>query len=139
MYARIMVTLENTAHDRCILEHVEKLALHTGAEVVLIHVADGFAARNQGSLRLRESDEMRADRAYLEQCASKLEEAGVRADAILASGDPSVEIVAAAEREQVDLIAMATHGHGLINDIVRGSVANEVRHRSKIPVLLVRS
>src|SRR5207253_5516156 len=81
MYSRIMVTLEHTAHDRCILEHVEKLALHTGAAVILIHVADGFAARNQGTLRLRESEEMRDDRAYLEQCAAQLEQAGIDADA----------------------------------------------------------
>ena len=139
MYKRILVTLENSAADRCILKHVEQLAKHTGASIILIHVADGFAARNQGSLRLRESDEMRSDRAYLEKCADDLEAVGVAAEALLASGDPSAEIVAAAEREEVDLIAMATHGHGLINDIVRGSVANAVRHRTRIPVLMVRA
>lgn len=139
MYNRILVTLENSAADRCILEHVRKLALHCEADVILIHVADGFAARNQGSLRLRESEEMKSDRAYLEKCATELETAGINAEALLASGDPGVEIAAAAEREAVDLIAMATHGHGLINDIVRGSVANAVRHRSRIPVLMVRA
>src|SRR3954468_13897913 len=109
MYARILVTLENSASDRTSLAHVQKLARHCGAAVILIHVADGFAARNLGSLGLRESEEMRSDRAYLEQCAADLEAGGVSADALLASGDPAHEIVAAAEREQVDLIAMATH------------------------------
>jgi nucleotide-binding universal stress UspA family protein len=139
MYSRILVTLENSAADACILKHVRELAGNLHSEVILIHVADGFAARNQTSLQLRESEEMRSDMNYLEQCRSQLEEAGIAVDAVLASGDPAAEIVAAAEREQVDLIAMATHGHRFLNDLVRGSVANEVRHRSRVPVLLVRA
>jgi nucleotide-binding universal stress UspA family protein len=138
MYTRILVTLENSGADDVVLTHVSELARAVGAEVVLIHVADGWAARNANALTLRESEEMRNDRAYLEKCRSALEAAGLEADAVLASGDPSTEIAAAAEREGVDLIAMATHGHGFLNDILRGSVANEVRHRSRIPVLLVR-
>ena len=139
MYSRILVTLENSAADATILDHVRGLAKRLEASVVLIHVADGWAARNANALQLRESEEMRDDRAYLEKCAAELEAAGVDADAVLASGDPSTEIVAAAERENADLIAMATHGHRFLNDLVRGSVANEVRHRSRVPVLLVRT
>lgn len=139
MYSRILVTLENSPADVAILTHIRELAKTLDATVILIHVADGWAARNAQSLQLRESEEMRDDRAYLAQCCAQLETAGVSSDAVLASGDPSEEIVAAAERENVDLIAMATHGHRFLNDLVRGSVANEVRHRSKIPVLLVRA
>jgi nucleotide-binding universal stress UspA family protein len=139
MYSRILVTLENSPADDAILTHVAGLARRLEADVVLIHVADGWAARNAQALQLRESEEMRDDRAYLARCCAQLQEAGVNADAVLASGDPSSEIVAAAEREQVDLIAMATHGHRFLNDLVRGSVANEVRHRSRVPVLLVRA
>jgi nucleotide-binding universal stress UspA family protein len=138
MYERILVTLEHSPADTCILEHVRELARQLHSTVILIHVADGWAARNQNALHLRESEEMRADRAYLETCVAELESHGVEADAVLASGDPSTEIAAAAERENVDLIAMATHGHRFLNDLVRGSVANEVRHRSRVPVLLVR-
>ena len=139
MYQRILVTLEHSASDACILTHVRALARVTKSAVLLIHVADGWAARNQGSLKLRESQEMREDREYLEKCAEDLEADGIEADALLASGDPATEIVLAAEREGADLIAMATHGHRFLNDLVRGSVANEVRHRSRVPVLLVRS
>ena len=139
MYSRILVTLENSPADNAILDHVRELAKKLAAEVILIHVADGWAARNANALQLRESEEMRDDRAYLERCRADLEAAGVNADAVLASGDPSSEIVAAAEREQVDLIAMSTHGHRFLNDLVRGSVANEVRHRCRVPVLLVRT
>jgi nucleotide-binding universal stress UspA family protein len=139
MYSRILVTLENSPADVTILTHVRELAKALKSTVILIHVADGWAARNANALQLRESEEMRDDRAYLAQCCAQLETAGISTDAVLASGDPSEEIVSAAERENVDLIAMATHGHRFLNDIVRGSVANDVRHRSRVPVLLVRS
>jgi len=139
MYTRILVTLENSPADVTILTHVRELAKALKSTVILIHVADGWAARNVNALQLRESEEMRDDRAYLAQCCAQLETAGINTDAVLASGDPSEEIVSAAERENVDLIAMATHGHRFLNDLVRGSVANDVRHRSRVPVLLVRS
>jgi nucleotide-binding universal stress UspA family protein len=139
MYCRILVTLEHSAADAAILEHVRPLAKHCNATVVLIHVADGWAARNVNQLTLRESEEIKSDREYIEQCRAELEADGIAAEAVLASGDPAQEIVAAAERERADLIAMATHGHRLLNDLVRGSVANQVRHRTMVPVLLVRS
>ena len=139
VYSRILVTLEHSPADASILAHVRPLAKSCGASVVLIHVADGWAARYAESLALRESEEIRLDRAYIEQCRADLEAEGVSAEAVLASGSPCEEIVAAAEREGADLIAMATHGHGLLGDIVHGSVANEVRHRTMVPVLLVRA
>jgi nucleotide-binding universal stress UspA family protein len=139
VYTRILVTLEHSPADPSILAHVRRLARHCGASVVLLHVADGYAARYAKSLSLRESEEIRDDRAYIERCRAELEAEGVSAEAVLASGDPCAEIVAAAEREGADLIAMATHGHRLLGDIVHGSVANEVRHRTLVPVLLVRA
>jgi len=138
MYRRILVTLENSPADVTIIDHIRKLARHTGASLVLIHVADGWVARNIQQLKLRESEEMRADIAYLEQVCADLRSAGLAAEALLAAGTPGKEIAEAAEREGCDLIAMATHGHKLVGDLVRGSVANDVRHRSMIPVLLVR-
>ncbi len=138
MYRHMLVPLENTPYDAAILAHVRALATLCNSRVTLIHVADGFAARNLQSLKLRESEEMRTDRAYLDQCAAELAAADLDVDAVLASGDPASEICAAAEREACDLIAMATHGHGFINDVVRGSVANQVRHKTLIPVLMVR-
>jgi len=58
---------------------------------------------------------------------------------VLAAGDPAKEIAAAAERENVDLIALATHGHRLLEDVVRGSTATALRHISRIPILMVRT
>jgi nucleotide-binding universal stress UspA family protein len=138
MYKRILVPLEHSPYDAAIIDHVRELAKFSGASIVLIHVADGWAARNVKQLNLRESEEMRADREYLEEMCASLEASGLRAECLLAGGDPSKEITAAAARENVDLIAMSTHGHRFIKDLLYGSVANEVRHSSRIPVLLVR-
>ncbi len=139
MYRRILVPLEHTPTDDCILAHVRELATHCGSSLVLIHVADGWAARNLAALNLRESEEMLQDREYIERVAYDLNADGFRAEAILANGEPAREITAAAEREQCDLIAMATHGHKFIGDVIHGSVASDVRHATSIPVLLVRS
>jgi nucleotide-binding universal stress UspA family protein len=138
MYTRILVPLENSRTDDAIVAHVRALARHCHASLVLIHVADGFAARNIASLELRESEEMKKDRAYLDAITARLVADGFKAEAVLASGDPAREITAAAEREQCDLIAMGTHGHRGVQDLIYGSVANEVRHQSMVPVLLVR-
>ena len=138
MYKRILVPVENSSYDEAILTHVKLLARENGSSIVLIHVADGWAARNIGPLQLRESEEMHGDLQYIEQISASLELAGLDAEAVLASGDPADEIVAAAEREECDLIAMATHGHRFLSDLIRGSVANTVRHKSLVPVLMVR-
>lgn len=139
MYRRILVPVENSSYDERILDHVRKLAHYCGASVVLIHVADGWAARNIQHLHLRESEEMRDDREYIERLASSLTADGLQAEAVLATGDPSAEIAAAAEREHCDLIAMSTHGHRFLADLIYGSVANAVRHMTSIPVLLLRA
>ena len=139
MYTRIMVPLENSPYDETILTHVRQLARHHGAALLLIHVADGWAARNIKQLGLRESEEMREDRAYLERVSAALRAEGFDADAVLAAGDPATEIAQTATREHCDLIAMATHGHRGLNDVVRGSVASELRHKTLIPVLMVRA
>jgi nucleotide-binding universal stress UspA family protein len=139
MYKRILVPLEHSPADQTILRHVTNLAKLSGAEVILLHVADGWAARNMEQLNLKESEEMKEDRAYLERVAKELRAAGLEADAVLAAGDPAKEIAAAAEREQVDLIALATHGHRLLDDVVRGSTATALRHTTRIPILMVRT
>lgn len=138
MYKRILVPVENSPYDAAIIEHVRGLAKFTGASVVLLHVADGWAARYAKQLELRESEEMRQDREYLERLQADLERDNIDADSVLAGGEPSKEIVEAADREQCDLIAMSTHGHRFLKDLLYGSVASAVRHITHVPVLLVR-
>ncbi|HVH67546.1 MAG TPA: universal stress protein [Gemmatimonadales bacterium] len=139
MYRRILVPLEHSPADETILEHVRWLARQLGSALVLVHVADGWVARNIKELELRESEEIRDDRVYLEELCARLAAEGFDADAVLAAGDPAKEIAAAAEREGCDLIAMATHGHRLLEDVVRGSTATALRHQTRIPILMVRA
>ena len=121
MYSRILVPLENSPYDQCILDHIRKLARLCESSLLLIHVADGFAARNLHALGLRESEEMQRDRSYLEARCAALHADGFKVESLLAGGDPATEIVAAAEQ-----------------DVIYGNTANTVRHRSMVPVLMVR-
>jgi universal stress protein A len=139
MYRRILVAVENSGADRTIINHVSELAKLTGAELLLVHVADGWAARNFDQLKLRESEEMRSDRAYLEQIRGDLVARGLTVSTKLAMGDPATELIKTAEEQKVDLIAMSTHGHRFLSDIVLGATADKVRHMVKIPVLLLRA
>jgi nucleotide-binding universal stress UspA family protein len=139
MYRHILVPLENSPTDEAILKHIRGLARLTGARLTLMHVADGFMARNQERLGLDESEEIRADRNYLARRRDELTGEGFEVDTVLLCGEPTEHILATAERENCDLIAMSTHGHGILGDLILGSVASEVRHRTDIPVLLIRS
>ena len=139
MYKRILVAIENSAADRTILSHVSELARLTGAELLLVHVADGWAARNFDQLQLRESEEMQADRAYLDQLRADLVGRGFIVQTKLAMGDPATELIRTTEEQQVDLVAMSTHGHRFIADVLHGATADRVRHLVKVPVLLLRA
>lgn len=139
MYQHILVALENSDADRAVLAHIEPLAKLLGSKLLLVHVADGWAARAFNELNLRESDEMRADREYLEERRAELTARGFDCRARLALGDPASELVKVARDEQVDLIAMSTHGHRFFNDLLRGSTADRVRHDVLVPVLMVRA
>ncbi len=138
MYRKILVALDHTKADQTLLPHVCELARLTRADVLLVHVADGWVARNFDRLKLAESEEMRLDREYLEATAAELRaQTGLPIAVRLALGDPPREILRLGHEEQCDLIAMTTHGHRLIGDILFGSTIDYVRHRSKIPLLIV--
>src|SRR5476649_115142 len=117
MYKKILIALDNSPADAGIVPHVTELALRFGSEILLLHVADGFAARCFDSLKLAESEEMKADHAYLEKIAAGLREKKLSVEIKLALGNPPTEILKAAEGEHCDLIAMAGHGHRLFGDI----------------------
>ena len=139
MYSNILVAIEHSDADRTVIEHVQQLAKLTGASLLLVHVADGWAARHYEDLELRESQEMREDRLYLERLVERMNAAGVQTRGKLALGDPATELIRAVESEPVDLIAMSTHGHRFLNDLIRGTTVNRVRHEVNVPVLLLRA
>src|SRR5262249_46399215 len=139
MYNHILVAVEHSSADRTILDHVMPLAELTGARLLLVHVADGWAARHFDQLNLRESEEMQQDRAYLESLRAELVPRGLTVDTCLAMGDPARGLVRRAEERRVDLIAMSTHGHRFLADMIHGATADRVRHLVKVPVLLLKA
>jgi len=139
MYHHILIPLENTPADETILVHIKPLARMTSAKLLLVHVADGWVARNFDQLKLAESEEMKQDRAYLERRRRELSDEGFSCDAVLALGEPSDQIIKLTEARGVDLIAMSTHGHRFVSDIIHGATADKVRHAVDVPVLLLRA
>ncbi len=139
MYKKILVALENSHADRSLIPHVIELARQFQAELLLIHVADGWAARNYDQFHLAESEEMKEDRAYLEGMAAELRQSGATVSIHLGLGDPSTEILKTVASEHCDLIAMTMHGHRFLLDVLLGSTIRQVRHKTRVPVFLVRA
>lgn len=137
MYDKILVTLDGTATDRAIIEHVKQLASMMRSRLVLLHVADGWAARNFGPDAV--SPEVREDTAYLQKVRDELQGSGIPTEAELAFGNPVDEIVKWVCEKGCDLVAMSTHGHRFFGDLFRGTTANRVQHRVSVPVLLLRA
>ena len=137
MYRKILVALENGEADKRLLPHITQLARQVGAELLLLHVADGWAARNFEQLKLAESAEMKADSEYLKATALAIRADGLQVDTVLALGNPPNEIVKIAASAHCDLIALASHGHKLIGDLIHGSTIDKVRHNTTIPLLVV--
>jgi nucleotide-binding universal stress UspA family protein len=127
MYDRILVTLDGTPSDRAIIEHIKKLAKLAHSRLVLLHVADGWAARTYGS------------DAVSPEIAEDFMSAGVPTDAELAYGEPADEIIKWIKEKGCDLVAMSTHGHRFLADMFLGTTASRVQHRISVPVLLLRA
>ncbi len=137
MYDKILVTLDGTPTDRAIIEHVKRLAKIMASRIVLLHVADGWAARTYGPDAV--SQEISDDTRYLETIRSEFQDAGIAADSELAYGDPAKEIIRWVQQKGCDLVAMSTHGHRFLADIFLGTTASQVQHSVSVPVLLLRA
>ena len=139
MYKKILIPLDHSPADQTILEHIYPLVQMMNSEIVLVHVADGYVARFQEKLNLADSQEIKEDRLYLENQKKELTLRGVSVKTYLVGGEPADQILAIAEQENCDLIAMSTHGHRFFKDILLGSVAENIRHRTDIPILMIRA
>ncbi len=137
MYDTILVTLDGTPSDRAIIEHIKQLAKLAHSALVLLHVADGWAARTYGPDAV--SPEIAEDTDYLRKIQAEFQSAGISAQAELAYGDPTKEIIKWVQQKGCDLVAMSTHGHRLLADIFLGTTASRVQHRISVPVLLLRA
>ena len=138
MYRKILVALDNTAADQELLPHIVQFAALAKSELLFLHVADGWVARNFEQLNLAESEEMREDWTYLEETAARLRgESGLKIETRLALGNPPTQILQVAQEQACDLIAFASHGHRLVGDIIHGSTIEDVRHKARVPILVV--
>jgi nucleotide-binding universal stress UspA family protein len=137
MYDTILVTLDGTPTDRAIIEHVKELAKLAHSRLVLLHVADGWAARTYGRDAI--SAEIAEDTAYLEKVRAEFQSIGIAAEAELAYGEPVKEIINWVQRKGCDLVAMSTHGHRFLADLFLGTTATQVQHSVSVPVLLLRA
>jgi nucleotide-binding universal stress UspA family protein len=137
MYKTILVTVDGTPTDRAIIEHIKALAKLAHSKVVVLHVADGWAARQYGADAV--SPEIVEDTAYLSRVREEFRNEGITTDAELAYGDPVKEIVRWVEKRGCDLVAMSTHGHRFLGDLFLGTTASRVQHSIRVPVLLLRA
>jgi nucleotide-binding universal stress UspA family protein len=137
MYHNILITLDATPTDRAIIEHVKKLAKLLKSNVFLLHVATGVPAKVHGADAA--GQEVSQDTAYLLRVKSEFEAEGIPARAELAFGEPANEIVKWVKEHGCDLVAMSTHGHQFVADMLLGTTANKVQHSISVPVLLLRA
>jgi nucleotide-binding universal stress UspA family protein len=139
MFKKILVALDHSKADAALLPRVKELALLTGAEILLLHVSTGWAAQWQENLNLSDSREMEEDREYLKKIGAELKGERLRVTTRHESGEPARAILKTAKSERCDLIAMTTHGHRLIADLIHGATITKVRHESNVPLFIVRA
>ena len=137
MYKKILVTLDATPTDRAIIEHIKAMARIMHSNIVLLHVADGWAARMYGADAV--SPEVTEDKAYLAKIQAEFQSEGIPAESALAFGDPPGEIIKFVQEKGIDLVAMSTHGHRFMGDLFLGTTAPRVQHNVSVPVLLLRA
>lgn len=137
MYKKILVVLENAETDKKLIFHVKELAKILHSQILLLHVAEGWMARNYDELDLQESDEMKKDREYLEKISQEISKNEINVESFLALGEPSKEILKVADKEQCDLIAMTSSGHKFWGDLLIGNTIESVRHHTNIPLLIL--
>jgi nucleotide-binding universal stress UspA family protein len=132
MYKTILLTLDGTPTDRAIIEHVKPLAKLAQSRVVLLHVADGWAARTYGRMPSARDHE---DTAYLKKFARSFNPPGFRSRRNWPSANLSTRLSNGWSRKGCDLVAMSTHGHRFLADIFLGTTASRVQHSIRVPVL----
>lgn len=137
MYKHILVPLEGTTTDRVIIDHIKELAQQMHSSVVLLHVASGAPARYHGANA--DTEEVDRGRKYLDAVRSEFVSLGVATESQLAYGDPAKEIVSWVKEHGCDLVAMSTHGHQFVADLVLGTTAIKVQHQVSVPVMLLRA
>ena len=137
LYKTILMPLEGTPTDRAIINHIKLLAPAMKSRVVLLHVATGVPAKYHRTDAA--GKEIEESKAFLDRIIDEFTAAGIPTEAELAYGEPAKEIVKWVKRKGCDLVAMSTHGHQLIADLLLGTTAIHVQHSISVPVLMLRA
>ncbi len=132
MYEKILVPLDGSSVDQFIIRHLLQLAPIHHSRVFLLRVLH-FHTRDSLAHETAEAAE------YLRTVCTSFDQAKIPAESIIEYGEPDEVILSVSVNRGCDLIAMASHGHRLIKDMLMGSVVNKVRHATAIPILVVRA
>jgi nucleotide-binding universal stress UspA family protein len=130
VYEKILVTMDCSSVDDVIIEHVSALAIQNEAQVSLLHVVHSHTLDQDRALR-------EAAEASLKSRCEALRARGIETRVVIRSGEPDAEILKEIEGTDYDLVAMATHGHSFLGDILFGSVSRTLKHRIRVPLLLI--
>ena len=155
MYNKILVPLDGSELAECVLPHVESIATGCGvADVVFVRVVEpahlpvatesagggSFSEADAAKARKTQDDHNKAEaKKYLDDILKHSKQSGVSGKAEVIMGKPADSIAEYAEKNDVDLIVIATHGRSGISKWVYGSVADRILRSACVPVLMVRA
>jgi len=131
VYKKILVTIDCSDVDEAIIKHVSALAIQNRAKVYLLHVIHSHTLDQHRTLS--EKAEI-----CLESHRIRLENLKIDVYKVIREGEPDIQILDEIENNDYDLVAMATHGHTFIGDLLFGSVSKSLKHKIKIPLLLLK-
>lgn len=145
MYRTILVPLDGSKRAERILPYIEELAANREATVIFLQVVESVVLTAGPYDTALYYDKEAADRmiesarAYLDGLVMQLRDKGIAARAILEFGPTVKSILEVAERENAELIAMASHGRTGLARAFYGSVAAGVMNQADRPILLIRA
>jgi len=131
LYKKILVTVDCSPVDNTIIEHVSALAVQNSAKVYLLHVVHSHTLDQRRALRKKAES-------CLESHRKDMESQKIEVYKVIRDGEPEDEILDEIENNDYDLVAMATHGHTFIGDLLFGSVSKSLKHKIKVPLLLLK-
>jgi nucleotide-binding universal stress UspA family protein len=132
LYKKILITIDCSAVDDSIVKHVASIALQNNASVYLLHVVHSHTLDQHRVLSEKAN-------LCLEAHRKNLEDQGIDTYLVIRDGEPDKQILDEIETKDYDLVAMATHGHTFIGDFLFGSVSKSLKHKIRIPLLLIKS
>jgi nucleotide-binding universal stress UspA family protein len=131
LYKKILVTIDCSPVDYTIIKHVSALAIQNSAKVYLLHVVHSHTLDQHRALKEKAES-------CLESHCINMESQKIEVYKVIRDGEPADEILDEIENNDYDLVAMATHGHTFIGDLLFGSVSKSLKHKIKVPLLLLK-